>query len=105
MSAQPTPLNVGDTLDLAGAGKIRFTGVKEWISLQTTDDPGRLPALLAAGSAVLGLVLSLTIRRRRVWVRIGDRQAEVGGLTRTEGGDFGTEFAGLVESIQIVEKA
>ncbi|MBO3745726.1 cytochrome c biogenesis protein ResB [Streptosporangiaceae bacterium NEAU-GS5] len=99
MTTQPTPLNVGDTLDLEGAGKIRFTGVKEWISLQTTYDPGRVPALLAAAAAVLGLVLSLTVRRRRVWVRVGDRQAEVGGLTRTEGGDFGPEFAGIVESL------
>lgn len=99
MSAQPTPLNVGDTLDLAdGAGKIQFTGVKEWISLQTTYDPGRVPALLAAAAAVIGLVLSLTIRRRRVWVRMTDRRVTVGGLTRAEGGGeaFAEEFAEIV---------
>ncbi|GAA0362236.1 cytochrome c biogenesis protein ResB [Microbispora corallina] len=92
MSAQPAPLNVGDTKELAdGAGKIQFTGVKEWISLQVTYDPGRMPALLAAAAAVIGLVLSLTVRRRRLWVRIGDRKVTVGGLTRTEGG--GATFA------------
>ncbi|WP_228641333.1 cytochrome c biogenesis protein ResB [Microtetraspora sp. AC03309] len=103
MSAQPTPLNVGDTLELAdGAGKIEFTGVKEWISLQTAYDPGRVPALIAAAAAVLGLVMSLTVRRRRVWVRITDRKVTVGGLTRTEGGgaSFAEEFAEIVTMLR-----
>ncbi|MEZ0071572.1 cytochrome c biogenesis protein ResB [Planotetraspora sp. GP83] len=103
MSAQPAPLNVGDTRELPdGAGKIQFTGVKEWISLQTTYDPGRLPALLAAAAAVIGLVLSLTIRRRRVWVRTKDRQVTVGGLTRAEGGgaSFSEEFSEIVTMLR-----
>ncbi|MFC0866372.1 cytochrome c biogenesis protein ResB [Sphaerimonospora cavernae] len=103
MSAQPKPLAVGDTLELAdGAGKIQFTGVREWISLQTTYDPGRLPALLAASAAVLGLVLSLTIRRRRVWVRVRDGKVTVGGLTRTEGSGaaFSAEFAEIVTMLR-----
>ncbi|MEN3534990.1 cytochrome c biogenesis protein ResB [Microbispora sp. ZYX-F-249] len=103
MSAQPTPLNVGETKELAdGAGKIEFTGVKEWISLQVTYDPGREPALLAAAAAVIGLVLSLTIRRRRVWVRVKDGTATVGGLTRTEGGGaaFAEEFAQIVTALR-----
>ncbi|KAA9376345.1 cytochrome c biogenesis protein ResB [Microbispora cellulosiformans] len=103
MSAQPAPLNVGDTKELAdGAGKIQFTGVKEWISLQITYDPGREPALLAAAAAVIGLVLSLTIRRRRVWVRVKDGRATVGGLTRTEGGGaaFAEEFAQIVTALR-----
>ncbi|GIH46192.1 cytochrome c biogenesis protein [Microbispora rosea] len=103
MSAQPTPLNVGDTKELAdGAGKIEFTGVKEWISLQITYDPGREPALLAAAAAVIGLVLSLTIRRRRVWARVKDGTVTVGGLTRTEGGGaaFAEEFAEIVAALR-----
>ncbi|GII30704.1 cytochrome c biogenesis protein ResB [Planotetraspora mira] len=104
MSAQPAaPLALGETRDLPdGAGKIQFTGVKEWITLQTTRDPGRLPALGAAAAAVLGLVLSLMIRRRRVWVRMTDRKVTVGGLTRTEGdsGAFSEEFAELVSLLR-----
>ena len=103
MSAQPTPLKVGETKELAdGAGKIQFTGVKEWISLQITYDPGREPALLAAAAAVIGLVLSLTIRRRRVWVRVKDGKVTVGGLTRTEGGGaaFAEEFAQIVTALR-----
>ncbi|MFF3667354.1 cytochrome c biogenesis protein ResB [Microtetraspora malaysiensis] len=103
MSAQPTPLNVGDTKELAdGAGTIQFTGVKEWISLQMAYDPGRLPALIAAALAVIGLVLSLTVQRRRVWVRMKGRQVTVGGLTRTEGGgaSFAEEFAEIVTKLR-----
>jgi cytochrome c biogenesis protein len=103
MAAQPAPLNVGDTKELAdGAGKIQFTGVKEWISLQITYDPGRLPALLAAAAAVVGLVLSLMIRRRRLWVRIRDQRVTVGGLTRTDGGgaSFSEEFADIVTALR-----
>ncbi|GAA4561943.1 cytochrome c biogenesis protein ResB [Planotetraspora kaengkrachanensis] len=104
MSATPPkPLALGETRDLPdGAGKIQFTGVKEWITLQTTHDPGRLPALAAAAAAVLGLVFSLMIRRRRVWVRVTDRKVTVGGLTRTEGdvGGFSEEFAELVSLLR-----
>ncbi|MFF5210274.1 cytochrome c biogenesis protein ResB [Streptosporangium sp. NPDC000396] len=108
------PLAVGKKLDLPnGAGSIEFTGVKEWIALQIAYDPGRTPALVAAALAVVGLVLSLTVRRRRVWVRIEDasgrgpegagehdrKHVEVGGLTRTEGSDFSEEFAEIVSTL------
>ncbi|GII02262.1 cytochrome c biogenesis protein ResB [Planobispora takensis] len=94
------PLEVGRKLDLpGGAGSIEFTGVKEWMALQITHDPGRMPALLSAALATVALVFSLTIRRRRVWVRIGDGGAEAGGLTRAEGGDFGEEFARVVAAL------
>ncbi|GHE43307.1 cytochrome c biosynthesis protein [Streptosporangium violaceochromogenes] len=129
------PLAVGKKLDLpGGAGSIEFTGVKEWIALQIAYDPGRVPAFVSAALAVAGLVLSLTVRRRRVWVRVGPAGAagrapdapdapdtanatdvtgaaegaggsgrghvEVGGLTRTEGGDFGEEFAEIVSALK-----
>ncbi|MBX6169503.1 MAG: cytochrome c biogenesis protein ResB [Thermobispora bispora] len=103
MTAQPKPLSVGETLELAdGAGTIQFTGVKEWISLQVSRDPGRLPALLAATAAVLGLVLSLTVRRRRIWVRVNDRRITVGGLERTDGGAaaFAKEFTEIVTALR-----
>ncbi|MFC4529843.1 cytochrome c biogenesis protein ResB [Sphaerisporangium dianthi] len=108
MGLKTKPLAVGETLALpGGAGSIQLGGVREWISLQIAYDPGRFPALLAAGLAVLGLVLSLTVRRRRVWVRVaeaagGARTVEVGGLTRTEGGDagFAEEFAQIVAALR-----
>ncbi|WP_326828948.1 cytochrome c biogenesis protein ResB [Streptosporangium sp. NBC_01810] len=100
------PLAVNERLTLPGGmGSIEFTGVREWIALQITYDPGRIPAFAASVLAVVGLVLTLTVRRRRVWVRIHgeagrpegeSRRVEVGGLTRTEGGDFGEEFTEIV---------
>jgi cytochrome c biogenesis protein len=99
-SKAPKPLAVGQSVDLPeGAGKIEFTGVKEWITLQTAYDPGRLPALVAAATAVVAIALSLMIRRRRIFVRVKEGAAEVGGLTRTEGSaaGFAEEFADIVK--------
>ncbi|MGI5268526.1 cytochrome c biogenesis protein ResB [Nonomuraea sp. CA-218870] len=96
------PLAVGKALELPdGAGRLEFTGVKEWITLQIAYDPGRLPALLAAATATIAIVFSLTIRRRRVWVRIKDGTADVGGLTRTEGSaaGFAEEFDDIVKQL------
>ncbi|MEV0381894.1 cytochrome c biogenesis protein ResB [Nonomuraea sp. NPDC050643] len=99
-SAVPKPLAVGQSVDLpGGVGKLEFTGVKEWITLQTAYDPGRVPALIAGGLAVVAIAASLMIRRRRVFVRITEGRAEVGGLTRTEGSaaGFTEEFADIVK--------
>ncbi|SDQ75795.1 cytochrome c biogenesis protein ResB [Thermostaphylospora chromogena] len=100
------PLQVGESIELPdGAGKVTFTGVKEWASLQIAYDPGRHAALVSAIVAIAGLVLSLTVRRRRVWVRLADGErgttAQVGGLTRTEGGapGFEEEFAEIVTAL------
>ncbi|MER7500773.1 cytochrome c biogenesis protein ResB [Nonomuraea pusilla] len=103
----PKPLVVGQQLDIpGGAGKLQFTGVKEWITLQTAYDPGRFPALLASGTAVVAIALSLMIRRRRVFVRVKDGRAEVGGLTRTEGSaaGFAEEFADIVKVLSAGDK-
>jgi cytochrome c biogenesis protein len=96
------PLAVGKSLELpGGAGKLEFTGVKEWITLQISYDPGRMPALLAAATATVSIVLSLMIRRRRVWVRVKDGAVDVGGLTRTEGSaaGFAEEFDDIVKEL------
>ncbi|MEV4103036.1 cytochrome c biogenesis protein ResB [Nonomuraea sp. NPDC049649] len=96
------PLAVGKSLELpGGAGKLEFTGVKEWITLQIAHDPGRLPALLSAAVATVAIALSLMIRRRRVWVRVKDGTVDVGGLTRTEGSaaGFAEEFDDIVKEL------
>ncbi|MDF5754953.1 cytochrome c biogenesis protein ResB [Spongiactinospora sp. TRM90649] len=102
------PVELGKSLDLPGGyGKVTFTGVKEWAALQIAYDPGRLPALLSSVGAVLGIVLSLLIRRRRVWVRVTEREdggklVQAGGLTRTESADggFADEFADIVAALK-----
>ncbi|MGP3962950.1 cytochrome c biogenesis protein ResB [Nonomuraea sp. 3N208] len=107
----PKPLAVGQSVDLPeGAGKIEFVGVKEWITLQVAHDPGRVPALVFAGMAVVAIALSLMIRRRRVFVRVKEGpdggKVEVGGLTRTEGSaaGFAEEFADIVKVLSAGEK-
>ncbi|WP_433436756.1 cytochrome c biogenesis protein ResB [Nonomuraea sp. CA-141351] len=103
----PKPLAVGQSVDLPkGAGKLEFTGVKQWVTLQTAYDPGRMPALIAAGTAVVAIALSLQIRRRRVFVRIGKGVVDVGGLTRTEGSaaGFAEEFAEIVKVLSAGDK-
>jgi cytochrome c biogenesis protein len=84
-------LTVGQTATLPNhLGSITFVGVKQWVQLNIAYDPGQKIVLPAAILAVLGLIGSLGIRRRRVWVRVtenedGTRLVEVAGLARTEG--------------------
>lgn len=80
----------GATMTLPDGSSITFDGVRRWASLQVAQNPGTMPALLAAVLALTGLSLSLFVRRRRVWVRAvelpgGRTLVEVAGLTRSEG--------------------
>lgn len=69
-----------------GAGSITLTGWQRWASFQLSSDPGRPIALMSAVLALIGLIGTLLIRRRRVWVAItGDPSTiEVAGLSRSE---------------------
>ncbi len=64
-----------------GEGTIIFEGVKSWVNLQIVDDPGKMYALLGAILAVLGLLISLFTRQRRIWIKIGDT-VEIAGLAK-----------------------
>jgi cytochrome c biogenesis protein len=87
IDVKPRPLKVGETVTLpGGAGSITYTGYRQWVSLSVNHDPGRAPALAAAVIAIIGIVASFMVRRRRVWVRAGRSDGgrtvvEVGGLT------------------------
>jgi cytochrome c biogenesis protein len=91
----------GQQMDLPDdQGSIRFDGVRRYATLQVAHDPGKGLVLLAAGLALGGLMTSLFVRRRRVWVRAvpdetGRTLVEVAGLARTEGEDRD----GLVDEI------
>ena len=89
----------GETWQLPGGGSLTYVGTKEWATFQVTQDPGKGLALLAAIGIVGGLMLSLFVRRRRVWVRVrpgSPSTVEVGGLARTDPDRFRREFAELV---------
>ena len=91
----------GETWTLPnGAGTVEFTGFERWASFQIAHDPGKELALLAAVVAILGLTLSLFIRRRRIWVKVltdaaGGTLVQVAGLAKTESVDLPEEVAAL----------
>ena len=61
----------GEELELAGdRGSIELETVIRWGGLMVRHDPGRIPALVFSGVALLGLGLMLGVRRRRVFVRV-----------------------------------
>lgn len=92
---------------LPNGESVRFDGVTPYAVFQVARDPGKIPALIAAALILLGITLSLRIRRRRFWVRAvpasgapGTRSSVVqaAGLARNDPETFVTEFAGLVEA-------
>jgi cytochrome c biogenesis protein len=88
----------GQELTLDDGTVVRFDGVRQWVNLQVSHDPGQGSALVFAVLLLVGLGLSLTIRRRRFWVRLtpvdgGARTlVELGGLARTDRAGYGEEF-------------
>ena len=98
----------GSTMRLPDGSSITLDGVKRWASLQISHNPGTTPALLASVLALIGLTLSLFMRRRRVWVRAtagtdGRTLVEVAGLARSEADGregLAAEVAALAHSIR-----
>lgn len=100
---KPEGLTPGQTWKLPGGGSMTYAGTKEWATFQVTQDPGKGLALLAAIGITLGLMLSLFVRRRRVWVRVrgeGPSTVEVGGLARTDAERFAAEFAEITAGMR-----
>ncbi len=87
-----------------GAGTVTFDGYVEWASFSVARDPGKELALVAAVLAIVGLALSLLVRRRRIWVRVTDAGSgatvvEVAGLTRTEHASVADEVDSLASAL------
>jgi cytochrome c biogenesis protein len=74
-----------------GLGAIRLDGWQRWVKLQVSHTPGKGIALTGVVLALVGLMGSLFIRRRRAWVRVTERDGrtyvEVAGLDRTTAGE------------------
>jgi cytochrome c biogenesis protein len=85
-----------------GTGSIEFAGIERWASFQIAHDPGKEPALISSMLALVGLMLSLFVRRRRVWVRVakdaqGDTVVQVAGLMRSDEADLEPDVTELVD--------
>ena len=76
-------LKVGDKVNLPnGLGTVSFDGLKKFASLDVSYNPGEGWVLFFALSALGGLILSLLVPRRRVWVRKVTGGFEVAALAR-----------------------
>jgi cytochrome c biogenesis protein len=98
-------LRVGETKRFANGVSVTFDGWQPWVSLQVSHDPVQGYLLIAAVAMVVGLLGSLGVRRRRVWLRLALARADdpasptvvrVGGLARSDSGNFTTEFEALL---------
>jgi cytochrome c biogenesis protein len=101
LAAGGITLTPGATYTLPdGKGSISFDGVKKYVGVDIHHNPGQLYALIFALLAVAGLILSLYINRRRVWVRTGTHEdgrtmVEYGLLARGEDHRLAAEAAAI----------
>ncbi|HEX2894526.1 MAG TPA: cytochrome c biogenesis protein ResB [Marmoricola sp.] len=94
-----------------GMGSVTFDGMSRFVKLQISRNPGDLIALGGVVLALIGLLGSLFIRPRRVWVKVrradgdggdgtdGRTLVEVAGLDRSAGGDLAGEIDQIVRSL------
>ena len=76
-------LTVGDEVQLPnGLGSIELTGVKRFASLDIHHDPSQVWVLGFALLVIAGLLTSLFIPRRRLWVKASGSRLEYAGLAR-----------------------
>lgn len=102
-------LSPGQTWKLPDGSTVTFAGVTQWATFQVAHDPGKGVVLVAAVLVIAGLLTSLRVRRRRLWVRalpVPDAAeprrtvVEAGGLTRSDADGFTREFEDLVRRVK-----
>jgi len=81
-----------------GEGSITFTGWTSWVNLQIVNDPGKGFALIGAILAILGLLISLFTRQRRIWVKQG-RKTQIAGLAKNGISGLEDEIKELVKEM------
>ncbi|MBS2531490.1 cytochrome c biogenesis protein ResB [Catenulispora sp. NF23] len=85
-----------------GTGTIEFDGVVQWAQFDLNHDPSKMLVFVSAIGIIAGLLGSLGIRRRRVFVRVKPAAAgqealrvEVAGLARAEDSRLREEVRGV----------
>ncbi len=81
-------------------GSITFNGVVPWVNLQVVKDPGKRWALFGSIFAIAGLLASLFIRQRRIYIRSNGKKIEVAGLALNRLPGLEDEIRKLVENDQ-----
>ncbi len=97
-------LRAGQQTRLDDGTLVRFDGAVPFINVQVSHDPAQVWVLVSALTMMAGLLVSLIVRRRRVWVRIrpataGTVSVELGGLARTDNSGWGDEFERLTHRL------
>ncbi|WP_225753211.1 cytochrome c biogenesis protein ResB [Actinotalea sp. Marseille-Q4924] len=69
-----------------GQGTLTFESVSRFANFQIAYDPGKELSLVAGVTLLLGLTVSLAVRRRRVWVRV--TAASAGGAVTVEAASY-----------------
>jgi cytochrome c biogenesis protein len=90
-------LREGESTRLDDGTTVRFDGAVPFVNVQVSHDPAQVWVLVSALTMMAGLLVSLVVRRRRIWVRItpagpGTVSVELGGLARTDNSGWGDEF-------------
>lgn len=93
-------LTPGQTWTLPDGTAVRFDGLERWVSLQVSHDPGRVWALLTAVLVIAGLMTSLFVPRRRIWVRAAGDALVVAAIARTENAAPSQDVAELVAALE-----
>jgi cytochrome c biogenesis protein len=85
-----------------GDGSITFEGWTPWVNLQIVKDPGKIYALLGSIFAILGLLMSLFTRSRRIWVKenLDKTGVEVAGLAKNSAPGLEGEIASLANEMK-----
>jgi cytochrome c biogenesis protein len=86
-------LSIGESYNY-GVGTITFNGVVPWVNLQVVKDPGKQAALIGSIFAIIGLLASLFIRQRRIFVRGDAKRVEIAGIGNR---DLADEIKRMVE--------
>jgi cytochrome c biogenesis protein len=102
---RPVLLVPGQTGKLANGMEVSFTGLKQYSVLTLARDPGVPVVAVAAALLLLGLVPSLYVTRRRVWVRAvpaegGGARVELAGLALQGKVAFEGELARLAHQVE-----
>jgi len=97
-------LRAGQQTRLEDGTIVRFDGAVPFINVQVSHDPAQVWVLVFALTMMAGLLVSLVVRRRRVWVRLtpaaaGTVSVELGGLARTDNSGWGDEFERLTQRL------
>lgn len=94
-------LKLGQTYELPGGrGSITFDSLDRYAGFSIRADPGKTLTLVSSLLSLAGLVASLVIRRRRVFVRVTDtgprRLVTVGGLGQGDDDGITDELADVI---------